>query len=125
MRGLLVVLSAKNNICCVPDSTNTPFVPLNSQRMKISFNIKHIFADEKTYELEGRKFEKLLFNFYFLNCDILLNNTFSNTKSSIHIDNIHMEGTVSQIFYICLSFCFMKCRKFIQKISAKSSRFLS
>ena len=41
------------------------------------------------------------------------------------IDNIHMEGTVSQIFEIGLSFYFMKCRKFNQKKSTKSSRFLS
>ena len=49
MRGLFVVLSSKNNICCVPDSTNTPFIPLDSQKMKISFNIKHIFVDENIY----------------------------------------------------------------------------
>ena len=49
MRGLFVVLSSKSNICCVPDSTNTPFMSLNSQRMKISYNIKHIFVDEKIY----------------------------------------------------------------------------
>ena len=43
--------------------------------------------------------------YIFLNKDILLNNTFRNTRFSIHIDNIHMEGTVSQIFDICLGFC--------------------
>ena len=49
MRGLFVVLSSKSNICCVPDSLNTPFISLDSQRMKISNNIKHIFVDEKIY----------------------------------------------------------------------------
>ena len=51
-----MVLSSKSNICCVPDSTNIPFISLNSKRMKISFNIKHIFVDEKIYSPEGRKF---------------------------------------------------------------------
>ena len=67
----------------------------------------------------------MTFYFYFLNYDISLNNTFRNTTFSMCIDNIHMKGTVSQIFDICLSFCFMKCRKFNQKKSTKSSRFLS
>ena len=62
--------------------------------------------------------------FIFLNYDILLNNIFRRTKFSILIDNIHIEGTLSQICYIGLSFFFMKCRKFNQKKSTKSSRFL-
>ena len=56
MQGLFVVLSPKSNICGVPDSINTPFISLNSQRMKISYNIKQIFVDEKIYLPEGKKF---------------------------------------------------------------------
>ena len=47
----------------------------------ISYNINHIFMDEKIYQLGGRKFEKLLFNFYFLNYDIPLNNIFRSTST--------------------------------------------
>ena len=95
MRGFLAVLSSKcnNYICCIPNSTNTPFMSLNSHRIMISYNIHHIFVDEKIYKLGGRKLEKLLFNLYFFNYDILLNNRFRNTTFSIRIDSIRMERT--------------------------------
>ena len=44
-------------------------------------------------------------------------------EAQVLIDNIHIEGTVSQIFDIGLSFYFMKCIKFNKKKSTKSSRF--
>ena len=114
MQGHFAVLSSKCNICCIPNSTSTTFIPLNSQRKMISCNIKYIFVDKEIYYLGVWKFEKRLFNFYFLNYDISLNNTFRHTIFSILIDNIYMEGTVSQIFYIGPGFCSLKCRKFIQ-----------
>ena len=49
MQGLFAVLSSKCNICCVPDSTKTPLISLNSQRIMISYNINHIFVDEKMH----------------------------------------------------------------------------
>ena len=45
MQGLFAVLSSKCNICCVPDSTKTPFISL----IMISDNINHIFVDEKMH----------------------------------------------------------------------------
>ena len=66
----------------------------------ISCNINYIFVDNEIYYLGVWKFEKRLFNFYFLNYDISLNNTFRQTISSILKDNIYMEGTVSQISFI-------------------------
>ena len=125
MQGHFAVLSSKCNICCIPNSTSTPFIPLNSQRKMISCNINYIFVDKEIYYLGGWKFEKRLFNFYFLNYDISLNNTFRHTIFSILIDNMYMEGTVSQNVYIGPGFCLMKCRKFIQKKSNKSSRFFA
>ena len=47
MRGLFAVLSFKCNICCVTDITNTPFISLNSQRIMVSYDMNHIFVDEK------------------------------------------------------------------------------
>ena len=39
-------------------------------------------------------------------------------KFYTHIDNIDMEGTVSEMFDLGLSFCFIKCRKFgLKKIT--------
>ena len=52
---------------------------------------------------------------FFLSYDISPNNIFRSTKFAMLIDNIHMEGTVSQISEIGFSFYFMKCRKFNQK----------
>ena len=60
-----MVLSSISNFCCVPDSTNTPFTSLNSQRMKISYNIKHIFVDEKyiSWRVGNLKNDFLTFTF--------------------------------------------------------------
>ena len=53
--------------------------------------------------------KKLIFALHFFNQDILVKNILINTKSWIHIDGIHMEGTVSQIFEIGLTLYFIKC----------------
>ena len=55
--------------------------------------------------------EKVIFALHFLNQDILVKNILINTKSWIHIDGIHMEVTVSQIFEIVLTLYLIKCRK--------------
>ena len=47
------------------------------------------------------------------------------TTFETHIDKVHMEGTVSQIFDIGPSSCFIKCRKLSFKNSPKSSRFFT
>ena len=64
---------------------------------------------------EGQELENLFFNFHYLNWDISLNIHFPNTIFHILIENMYMEGTVSQIFYLRPSFNFMKCRKIIMK----------
>ena len=52
----------------------------------------------------GCKCEKRLFTIYFLNCNILLNNKARIAKSSTPIDDIHLEGTMSQISIYVLVF---------------------
>ena len=47
------------------------------------------------------------FHFYFSNVHISVNNEFGNVKLCIHVANIHVEGTVSQIFSFGPSFYFM------------------
>ena len=69
--------------------------------------------------------EKLIFALHFFNQDILVKNILINKKSLMHIDGIHMEGTVSQNFEIGLTLYFIKCRKLFLKKSTKSSRFLT
>ena len=56
-------------------------------------------------------FEKLFFNFYFLNVHISLNMHLPNVKFCISIVNIAIEGTVSQKFYISPSSFFHKILK--------------
>ena len=50
-------------------------------------------------DLKKRQFEDLFFHFYFSNGDILLHNELSEITFYPDVHNIHMEGTVSQIFY--------------------------
>ena len=57
----------------------------------------------------------MTFQLIFFLFDISFDNAFRNAKLSILIDNIHMEGTVSQIFYIGPRLHFMKSRKIIMK----------
>ena len=67
--------------------------------------------DEDIIEFECQEYEKLFFLDIFFYQDISLNNIFRNIKFYILIDNIQMEGTMSQIFDKGPRFCFMKCRK--------------
>ena len=52
--------------------------------------------------------KKQLFHFNFLNKDFSLNIEVNVLKSSTYVKNILMEGSVSQICYIGLSFCLSK-----------------
>ena len=53
--------------------------------------------------------KKYVFNFYFLVVHISTNNLLYGLNFYRHVDNIHVEGTVSvsQIFVLCLGFHFM------------------
>ena len=60
-----------------------------------------------TFYAKKQKIKDLFFHFYFFNMDILLNDELLVMKFYIDVKNIHMEGTVSQIFYLGLSFNFI------------------
>ena len=68
----------------------------------------------------------LIFHIYILKMDISLIIALICLKSCMCIAEICMEGRVSQIFYLGLSFCFMLYRRrhFEKKIT-KVTRFLS
>ena len=51
------------------------------------------------------------FDVYFLNMDISLIMALRCLKTSIHVTEVCLEGSMSQNFNIRLSFCFMVCRK--------------
>ena len=60
--------------------------------MLLKINLKKIYI------------QNLFVHFYFLNSDISLNNKLPVIKVYTGIKNIHIEGTVSQIFYLGLTF---------------------
>ena len=60
--------------------------------------------------------ENYFLNFYFLNVNISLIIKATNLILSIHVENITVEGTVSQIFDIGLGSI---CRKYRLKYSEK------
>ena len=75
------------------------------------------------------KSENPYFSYIFLNMDISLVIALICLKTWMCIPDICMEGSVSQIFDLGLSFCFMVCRRrhFEKKYKSitKVTRFLS
>ena len=51
--------------------------------------------------------EKVFFYFYFLVVHISTNNALGGLFFSMLVNNIHVEGTVSQIFVLGITFYFM------------------
>ena len=64
--------------------------------------------NDMNYQKYPRKMvnKKHYFHFYFLNKDISLNIQVKILKFSPDVKNIHMEGSLSQIFYLGFSSCF-------------------
>ena len=60
-----------------------------------------------TYKSKKHFDENLFFHFYFSNVHISVNNKFENLRLGIQVANIHVEGTLSQIFYFRPSFYLM------------------
>ena len=54
--------------------------------------------------------ENLFFHLYFSNVHISVNNEFENLRLGIQVANIHVEGTVSQIFVLVFNLCKKKKR---------------
>ena len=60
------------------------------------FSVRCTF--EIRYKSEKQCDKNSFLHFYFSNVHISVNNEFENVKLGIHVANIHVEGTVSQIF---------------------------
>ena len=56
------------------------------------------------FDLKKQQIKYQFFHFYFLNCDISLILEITVITFYTDVKNIHMEGTVSQMFYLGLSF---------------------
>ena len=66
-----------------------------------------IYGNENTTKTLKWCAKMYFFNFYFSILHISSNNRPGNLRVCIHVDNIHPEGTVSQMFDLGLSFNFM------------------
>ena len=67
--------------------------------------------------------KKHIFHVYFFNMDISLIIAPISLKICMCIAETYMEGRVSQIFDLGLSFCFMQCRRrHFEKKSQKSQK---
>ena len=125
MCGLFAMLSSNSDIYFNSKYTKFYYISLNSQKKELSELMTYMKIRKEVPQWGGQEMEYWFFNFYFLNQDISLNIYFPSIKIHILIENILMEGTVSQNVYLGLSFNFMKSRKIFIKKYQKSSRFLT
>ena len=67
----------------------------------------YVFYFENKCENRKWYLETIFFYFYFSNVHISTNHAPDGLKFDMHVCYIHVEGTVSQIFVLGLSFDFM------------------
>ena len=107
MRGRFGGLKSNSHIYFDPVYIIVYYISLDNQKKEVLGNI--------SYMKIGTEIENCFFNFYFLIQDISFDNMFPSLHFLTHLENIHLEGTVSQIFDTGPSFHLMKCRKIIMK----------
>ena len=66
-----------------------------------------IFDSENKHKSYKLYMKMCFFYFYFLIVHISSNNVLGSLRLCMHVGNTHVEGTVSQIFSLYLSFYFM------------------
>ena len=101
--GILTFYTSKEGYFFLPSlNTNTDVICFIFQKIEIKF---------------------LFFHFYFFNPDLKLTIVFTTLQLCSLIENVHLEGTVSQIFNLGPSFCFMsKTGNFLLFFATKFSR---
>ena len=83
-------------------------------------NVTYIVEIHPTWEFKSCNFQNIFLNWIF---SVIYESNI--TKFGTCVVDDHSEGTVSQIFYLGPSFCFMKSRKLSCKKYQKVSRFLT
>ena len=78
----------------------------SNERQYLSLSID-VFNSQNIYECKKMYTKKPNFGIYFSIVHISLNFALRNVKFLVAIVDIYLEGTVSQNFDICLSFCLM------------------
>ena len=66
-----------------------------------------IFDSESKHQSKKINMERYFFYFYFSIVHISPNNILGSLRLCMHVDNSHVEGTVSQISFTYPSFYFM------------------
>ena len=66
-----------------------------------------IFNSENKHKCKSEYTEMYFFYFYFSVVHISSNNVLDSLKLCMHVGNIHVEGTVSQIIFLNPTFYFM------------------
>ena len=99
------------------------YISLDSQRRMLNHDIDVVNMSNKIKSQIKREFRNCNFSYIFLNWNISVIIGVKSIKLGTLVVNAHSEGTVSQIFYLGLSFYFMKSGKFSCKKWQKVSRF--
>ena len=115
MRGRFAVLRSNYYIYFVPSHISVYLVSLNSKKNELLGHSIHVNIGKQLMKGGSRKTKNRFSYFYFFNYDITVNNCVPGIKFHRHIENILLEGTMSQICYIGPSFYFMNSRKIIMK----------
>ena len=88
-------------------------ISIKRQKIRLSNDINNIRMDKRIL----LEIKKLIFFFLkSLASATSLNNLFQPLTLYTHGVKVQMEGTKSQIFFKCPSFCFMKSRRNVKKI---------
>ena len=66
-----------------------------------------VLDPQNIYKCEKLHKKKENFGIYFSNVHISLDFALRNIKFLVSVEDIYLEGTVSQNFDLCLGFCFM------------------
>ena len=59
------------------------------------------------WEIVNNKSKNVIFDNNFLNVNSSITKAYTDLRFCLHSLHTHLEGTVSQIFYLGSSFCFM------------------
>ena len=87
------------------------YISLDSQRRMLNHDINVEYVRNEIKSHTKREFRNCIFSNIFLNWIISVIYGSKFTKFGTHAVESHLEGTVSQIFYLGPSFNFMKSRK--------------
>ena len=109
------IFGTKGDTYICSTSPKSPYFSPSNDGENLLFGLK----------LQKESFSNLFFYFYFLIQDFVLDKPLVTLKLCKLVDNIQFEGTVSQIFYLGLTFDFMTKNGIIYLIFSDSIFYIS